>query len=610
MSGSGRTRTPASALAVCLAVLAAVVAACGGGRPGPTPATSVTPTVTSEPTDKPGGTLRLVGTAMPSGDPGWAADPGSRMLLRLVSRQLYSYRASLDPAAAVVPVPDLASGPPVISEGGKVYTVTLNPGARWDTPVGRRVTATDVARGIKQLCTPPNPSPLRGYFAATVMGFAAFCDVLAKAPVGGVHDVIEYQNITGVQVVGDDTIEFHLLEPAADFTDVLALPAASPVPMEALAYPPDSPEYLAHLISDGPYHFVPAEDARTYRLSRNPGWIAPSDGVRPALADHITVRLGLDAAAAQAEIDAGRADMALGSAVPLADIAPLAARVDGRLSTDGPGSTVLLTVGLHGPASAALGVTAVRQALTYCVDRAGVAAALGGSTVATTTAQVLQAPMTGYQPRDPFPTLGSTGDPQRCRDGIQNVPGGPLRALTLLTTDSAADAGVAGVLRDAFARADVTLQVTAVPAADFPRLALNVNAGNANPGSPAPGNANSDGGAFDLILTTVTPVWFGNAGRSVLQPLLDPAWSGPRPADGGYRNDRITRELHDALAEGDPVASATRWGDLERDLLTEAAVIPLVVTVVPRLHSANVRGFARLPSLDNGDPTSVSLGIA
>ncbi len=597
MSGRGQTRTPAAGLLACLAVLLGVAAACGGGDPapgpGPGPVRPVTATVTSDPTDKPGGTLRLVGAAMPSGDPGWAADAGARMLVRLVSRQLYSYRASTDPVFAGAPQPDLAVGAPVVSEGGKVYTVILRSSVRWDTPGVRRVTATDVARGIKRLCTPPKPSPMRGYFAATVTGFAAYCDELGRTPPAGVRDFIEHREIGGVQVIGDETIEFHLLEPAADFTEVLALPAASAVPLEALAYPPDSSGYFEHLISDGPYHFAAAVNDEAYRLSRNPAWIASSDGVRPALADHVTVRTNIDVVAAQAEIEAGRADMALDSPVPAVDVAGLDARVDGRLSTDGPGSTVALTVGLRGPASAALRVPAVRVALTYCVDRAGVAAALGGPVTATTTTQLLAAPMVGYQPRDPYPTLGSTGDAARCRDGTRGAPGGPLTTLTLLTTDSASDAAVATALMEGFARAGVTLRVIAVAAADYPRVAI------------AP-----DSQTWDLALTAVTPQWFGNAGRTVFQPLLEPAWSGPRPADGGYRNERITLSLHDALAERDAATANTRWGDLERELLIDVAVIPLAVSVVPRMHSVNVRGFLRLGSLDNGDPTGVSMGIA
>ncbi|AEH09152.1 ABC-type transporter, periplasmic subunit [Candidatus Protofrankia datiscae] len=579
---------------LCLVVLATVVACGGGGQPAPAPVTSITPTVTSDPTDKPGGTLRLVTGAMPSGDPGWATDAGSRMLLRLVSRQLYSYRASPDPVFTAAPLPDLAVGPPVVSEDGKTHTVTLRPSARWDTPGVRRVTATDVARGIKRLCTPPNPSPMRGYFAATVVGFATYCDELMKTPPEGVRDFIERRGIDGVQVIGDDSIEFHLLAPAADFTDVLALPAASPVPLEALVYAPNSPEYLENLISDGPYHFGNTLGDESYRLSRNPAWVASSDGIRPALADHVTVRTGVDAATAQAEIDADRADMAMDSTVPAADVTALDAQADGRLSTDGPGSTVLLTVGLHGPASAALGGGGVRQALVYCVDRAAVAAALGGPVLATTTAQMLQPAMTGFQSRDPFPTLGSTGDPARCREGTRTAAdGGPLTTLVLLTTDSAEDAAVASALRDAFARAGVTLRVEAVPAADYPGVAV--------PSSTV---------GWDLALTRVTPQWFGNAGRSVFQPLLEPQWSGSRPADGGYRNDRIAQLLRDALGERDPAALSTRWGDLERELLTDAAIIPLAVTVTPRFHSANVRGFLRVPSLDAADPTAISLGIA
>ncbi|WP_050997190.1 MULTISPECIES: ABC transporter substrate-binding protein [Frankia] len=592
-------RAAASRLAALAAVLAVAVAACSGGSGGSgrlAAPTSPTPTAaaTTPPAAKPGGTLRIVAQQMPSGDPGWADQPGEQAVTRLVTRQLYSYPADADPAKSTVPRPDLAAGAPIVTEEGLVYTVRLRSAARWDTPNQRRITANDVARGLKRLCVPPDPSPLRGYFAATVVGFREFCTELAATPVADAAAFVESSTIEGVEIVGDDTVAFHLLAPVNDFVDVLALPAASPVPLEALAYPPDSPEYLRNLVSDGPYRFTiaPDDDATPgYRLARNPSWSASSDGIRRALPDHITITDGLTPEQMQQQLERGDADMALDGELPAGRAAELAKAKDPRLVVDPVGSTLALTVGLDGPSAAALREPVIRQALPYCVDRVSLAAALGGPEFASTTGGLLQEPMTGYHDADPFPSPAGLGDPARCREALSQTPGGPVTALSLLTTDSATDAAVAEALRTAFARAGVRLDVRIRTGARFAAA------------------ANQPTGQFwDLALSTITPAWFGDAGRTVFQPLLDEDWLGPRPADGGYRDPNASRQLDAALRATSETTAAASWGALEQTVVGSAAVIPLAVVHAPEFHSAGVTTFAIVPSVGTADPSAVSLG--
>jgi peptide/nickel transport system substrate-binding protein len=581
-------------VAAAVATLALLAACSGhtvdaGGTASPS-AVSATPSPAA--TNKPGGTLRIVGESMPSGDPGWADDAASRLLTRMVARQLYSYPADSDPTVATVPVPDLAAGPPVVSDGGRTYTVSLNPAARWDVPGGsRRVTATDVARGIKRLCTPPDPSSMRGYFAATVVGFAAYCARLAAQPPAGAAAFVEEHAIAGVDVVGDGKLVFHLTAPAADFIDVLALPAASPVPFEAIGYAPDSADYLAHLISDGPYHFTGPPTGDLYRLTRNQAWNAGSDQVRSAFADHVTIQVGMSADAVQQALQRDQADLELDTSVPVGDIAAATRDPLGRLTLDGPTTLTTLVVGLHGPATAGLRLAAVREALPYCVDRSTVVAALGGAAVAQPTAQLLAPPMTGYTPRDPYPSFGDAGDPARCRSLLAGAPGGASRKLTLLAPATPAGTAIASALVTAFARGGVTLVVTTVPTADYARAAV----------SPTKQG-------WDLALATVTPEWFGNAGRTVFQPLLDGFWAGPRPADGGYRLRAVSAAFAAAAAETNATRAATMWGNLDAALIRDVAVVPLALTVTPRFHGSNVRGFVVVDGLGNADPTNVSLG--
>lgn len=581
------------AATLIVVVLFAVAAGCSDGTdpdPGPMAATPTTAPTTTTPVVKPGGTLRLLTERMPTGDAAWADEPGERALARLVTRQLYSYPTDPDTADAAVPRPDLAVGAPVVSAGGTVYTVRLRSAARWDTPGQRRITATDVARGIKRMCAPPTPSPMRAYFAVTIVGFADFCTTLAASAIEDAPALIESGTIPGVEVVGDDTVSFHLIDPVNDFVDVLALPAASPVPLEALAYPPDSPQYLANLISAGPYRFV-VQPSGGYRLSRNPSWSTSSDNIRPALPDHLTIVDGLDSATIAARIQAGEADMALDGLVPTEVATQLAEADDDRLVTATTGSVVALTVGLNGPSAAALREPVPRAALVSCIDREAVAGALGGPLVASPATQLLQEPMTGYTPFDAYPSEDGTGDPERCAAGLTDNPGGAVTALSLLTTDSATDTAVAEALRSSFARAGI-------------RLDIRIR----TPDQYALAAASPEGQFWDLALTTLRPDWYGDAGRTVYQPLLDSAWLGERPADGGYRRTEALRLLAAALVATTEETQAAGWQELERLVLSDAAMIPLVRTHPPRLRSATVQAFTLVPSIGNADPAAVSLG--
>ncbi|MBL7499948.1 ABC transporter substrate-binding protein [Frankia nepalensis] len=570
-----------------------VLAGCGGSPArGPGPASVSPSTVKALPTDKPGGSLRLTTAFLPSGDPGWAVTTADRVLARLVSRSLYAYPADQDVGNATIPRPDLASGAPVRSENDLVVTVRLRSNVSWDLSTPRRIIASDVARGLKRLCLPPEPSPLRGYLAATIEGYNDFCTALATKPVDQARDFLESTSVPGIQVASNFEISFHLIKPTNDFVDILALPAAAPVPFEALSYPPNSPEYLAHLVSSGPYR-VSAVSGGTYELKRNGQWSKNLDSIRRALPDRIVITTGVDAAAAQAQIEAGEADMTLDAAVPLDRAAALLAAGDERLSVPTTGSTLLLAVARNGPAAAALSEGTVRAALATCVDRIAVVTALGGPPFATATTQLLQGTMTGYSPLDPFPTPNGAGDATKCAEGLASAPGGPVSQLTLLTTDSARDGAVAGALVDTFAKVGVRLDVQARSAADFATAAV----------SPL-------GQSWDLALTSITPRWYGDAGRTVFQPLLDPFWVGQRPVDGGYDSADVLAAMGVALRADSEPAKAVAWADVEKTVLRDVAVIPLAVVAEPRFHGDAVLSFTQIPSLGTGDPASLAVGPA
>ncbi|TCO59648.1 ABC transporter substrate-binding protein [Actinocrispum wychmicini] len=212
---------------------------------------------------------------------------------RLCARQLFTYRGDAVPGSwqAVAPVPDLAVAVPSIYNAGvgasyTSYVIHLRPDVYWDTDPVRAVTAHDVVRGVKRMCTPFCRPTALPYFTSTIRGLAEYLAGHPATPA----DLAEYANsheISGVFALDDQTLVVELLRPALDLVDILAQPCASPVPAEYDAFLPDSAEARRNQRSTGPYRPVIRTGALV--LEHNPAWRAESDPIRKRYVDSITV---------------------------------------------------------------------------------------------------------------------------------------------------------------------------------------------------------------------------------------------------------------------------------------------------------------------------------
>ncbi len=119
-------------------------------------------------------------------------------------------------------VPSLAVALPEVSNEGKTFRFTLREGVRFhDTPAlpgGRELTAEDVAWSIRRLLHPDTGSP----------GYSFFIKIVgAEAYHAGDSD-----ELPGVRVTGERTIEFELNDPDQTFLNAMAMTFAYPVPHE------------------------------------------------------------------------------------------------------------------------------------------------------------------------------------------------------------------------------------------------------------------------------------------------------------------------------------------------------------------------------------------
>jgi len=232
-----------------------------------------------------GGTLTvLTSQDITNLDPGVTYQSLDLNVLASTVRTLYAYT----PTDAATLVPDLAAGPPQISDNGRTLTVRIRRGVRFGPPVNREVTASDVKYAIERGFNPSVANP----YASTYYGDVVGADRADGGP------------IAGIETPDDYTLAFRLTRPTASLlVQSTVLPLSAPVPAE-FAKPLDAKavsQYASHLISSGPY-MIPADSdgkvlgegyvpGRSLTLVRNPNWRAASDH-RPAYLDEIGFKIG------------------------------------------------------------------------------------------------------------------------------------------------------------------------------------------------------------------------------------------------------------------------------------------------------------------------------
>ncbi len=188
------------------------------------------------------------------------------------------------------PVPDLATGPPQVTDGGKTVTIKIRRGVRFSPPVNREVTSSDVKYAIERLFLPQVQNGYAASYFGAIVGNKEFSED-------------EADEVEGIQTPDPQTIVLKLERPSAVIStaNASALPGTAPVPKE-YAQRFDKGEtstYGEHVVFTGPY-MVPSDrqgkitgwqPGKRLELVRNRNWRRETD-FRPAHLDRIVVSLG------------------------------------------------------------------------------------------------------------------------------------------------------------------------------------------------------------------------------------------------------------------------------------------------------------------------------
>ncbi len=142
----------------------------------------------------------------------------------------------------------------VVSENGLRYQFTLRKDVRFSS--GRKVTATDFKYSFERVLDPETRSPNTWIFDK-VYGAEAFLNG-------------EADDVEGIRVIDDHTIEIRLRKPFTPFLGLLTMPAAYVVPLEEVLH--QGQDFSSRPVGTGPFKLVEWLPHRHLRLERSMGY--------------------------------------------------------------------------------------------------------------------------------------------------------------------------------------------------------------------------------------------------------------------------------------------------------------------------------------------------
>lgn len=291
----------------------------------------------------------------------------------------YNHRSAED--GGNVPVPDIATGPPTVSEDGLTYEFTLKTGVQFGPPLNRDVTSADIEYAFERINTASLGAQYGNYYCGVISGM----DCAAK----------KVEPVSGIDTADDTHITFHLDQPVGDFLYRLAMPATKAIPEEVAKCFTTAGDYGSYIISSGPYMFFGEENMDTtscdtikpiegydvekgLTLVRNPNYDPATDSteIREANADGLQQEINTNYNDIFQRLNDGQIDVAAGTP-PKGDL--LKYQTDpnftGWLHADPGDRTWYVTMNLF---AAPFDDVHVRRAVNYALDKEGVRKAYGG----------------------------------------------------------------------------------------------------------------------------------------------------------------------------------------------------------------------------------------
>lgn len=365
-------------IAVVAALAAAlVIAACGSGGGGEA---------------KKGGTMTILETAggVDSLDPGYWYYQSDYENLGPTQRWLYNWGPT-----DTKPVPDLATGLPKSSNGGKTLTIKIQSGIKYSAPLqNRTVKAADIKYSMERCFLPQVGN---GY---------------ANAYYGEIQGASDYaagktNQISGIQTPNDTTIVLKLNKPQGVLSNAnaLGLPCTGAVPKDyAQKYDKGKTStYGDHQVFTGPYmitndgkgNVTGYKPGQSLTIVRNPSYVKKGDYQPPAYLDRVEFHGGNDATVAAKKTLQSQNMLSGDYAVPPVSVlkSALSSKKSQVMTTTSGGNRYISLNTKVKP----LDNVNVRRALSAAIDRTALLQTRGGPTVGIIATHFIPPDIPGFE---------------------------------------------------------------------------------------------------------------------------------------------------------------------------------------------------------------------
>jgi peptide/nickel transport system substrate-binding protein len=612
--------TPKRFAGLSVAVLAAMALAACSSSSTSTPATGSS---SSSQTPVSGGTLHIVAASGPGHlDTVPSYYTTDYQLTHAYTRQLLNYPTvpytSTSDAGWLkdtTPAPDMATVLPStanggITNGGKTYTFHIKPGVDWNTSPARQVTSQDILREFKAFFNPVSPVGNPAYYTSTIAGLTAYANAetaffAKKSNAPTAANIANFQNshsISGITTPNSSTIQFTLISPASDFLYMLAMPFTSARPVEYDSYVPNSLQLDQHTISDAPYQISSYVPGKSITMVRNPAWKQSTDSLRHNYVATVVDTLGVTSAETQlSDMQAGTEDVISDTPINPASIPSLVASKAPNFHIWPWSSTFpYIVFNPRSPdANGAMGKLLVRQAVEYGLDKSAVVKSIGGPSVATIINTIIPPGNVGYQNTNMYPDSNGQGNVAMCKSDLTKAgyPNGVT--LTYMYPNDSSNTRIFTAIQASLATCGITVTGKPEPGSSF-----FTDLGNAP--------ENNKAGQWDMGQPGWIPDWFGNNGRTIVQALFAPNCAVNTVNYGCYDNAKVNSLITAAEGATSLSAAGTAWQSADAQIMSDAAIAPIMSQNFPQYSSARVRGVGYptaifAPNIGNPDITNLWL---
>ncbi|GAA3891319.1 ABC transporter substrate-binding protein [Streptomyces sp. NPDC001640] len=498
---------------------------------------------------KKGGTVNLEDSDVPDSlDPGNTYYGFVQNFSRLYARTLVTFKPAAGKDGLTV-VPDLAESLGKASADAKTWTYHLRSGLKFED--GTPITSKDVKYAIERSNFAPEAlSNGPTYFKAYLEGGDKYKGPYKdKSPDG----------LKSIETPDDQTIVFHLAKPFADFDYLATFSQTAPVP----AAKDDGAKYVQHIVSSGPYKFQSYEEGASASLVRNPNWDPKSDPIRKALPDKINVKFKVNGVTIDNNLMADKttADIAGAGVQPQTQPRILSGKYSKQTDNSYAGATGYMALNVN---VAPFNNEHCRKAVQWALDKQSVLDAMGGSPKGDVATTLLPPSVNGYTKFDTYPTQGNKGDAAKAKEELKAC-GQPNGFSTTLTarSDRASEVAAATAIQNSLKAVGIKVDIKQYPSGKyFSNFA----------GVPSYVHQHKLG----MMMMAWGADW--PTGYGFLDQIID--GSAIKPSGGNnlmeLNDPKINKALADAIANTDSAARTKAWGDIDKMVMDNASVVPLV----------------------------------